>query len=65
VAAFLEFYLSNVKALSAEVDYVPLSDEAYKLARQRFDKRQAGTSFGGKSEGGLRIEEVLKREPAS
>jgi phosphate transport system substrate-binding protein len=65
VAAFVELYLNNVKALSAEVSYVPLSDEAYKLAKQRFEKRQAGTSFGGKSEGSLRVEEILKREPTS
>ena len=65
VAAFVEFYLNNVKELSAEVSYVPLSDEAYQLAKQRFEKRQAGTTFGGKSEGGLRVEEILKREPTS
>jgi phosphate transport system substrate-binding protein len=65
VAAFVEFYLNNVKALSAEVSYVPLSDEAYKLAKQRLEKRQTGTSFGGKSEGGVKVEEILKQEPTS
>jgi phosphate transport system substrate-binding protein len=65
VAAFVEFYLNNVKALSAEVSYVPLSDAAYKMIKQRFEKREAGTAFGGKSEVGLRIEEILKREPKS
>ena len=65
VAAFVEFYLNNVKALSTEVSYVPLSDAAYKMVKQRFEKREAGTAFGGKSEVGLRIEEILKREPKS
>jgi phosphate transport system substrate-binding protein len=65
VAAFVEFYLNNVKALAAEVSYVPLSDAAYKMVKQRFEKRSAGTAFGGKSEVGLRIEEILKREPKS
>ena len=65
VAAFVEFYLNNVKALAAEVSYIPLPDEAYKLAKQRFEKRQSGTSFGGASERNLRVEEFLKREPTS
>jgi phosphate transport system substrate-binding protein len=57
--------LNNVKALSAEVSYVPLPDKAYEMIGERFKKRQAGTAFGGKSEVGLRIEEVLRREPKS
>jgi hypothetical protein len=35
------------------------------MVKQRFEKRSAGTAFGGKSEVGLRIEEILKREPKS
>ena len=65
VAAFVEFYLNNVKALATEVSYVPLSDQAYELIKKRFEQREAGTAFGGTSQVGLRIEEVLKREPKS
>jgi phosphate transport system substrate-binding protein len=63
VDAFIEFYLNNAKELAAEVGYVPLPDTAYKMAKERFEKRQVGSGFGGKSEVGLRIEELLKREP--
>jgi hypothetical protein len=47
------------------VSYVPLSDEAYQIAKQRLEKRQVGTSFGVKSEGDQRVEELLQREPKS
>jgi phosphate transport system substrate-binding protein len=63
VKAFVEFYLNNVKALSAEVSYVPLPDAAYVMAKERFKARKVGTGFGGKGAVGLRIEEVLKRDP--
>jgi phosphate transport system substrate-binding protein len=63
VKAFVEFLLNNVKALSAEVSYVPLPDTAYEMAKERFNSRKVGTGFGGEGAVGLRIEEVLKRDP--
>lgn len=63
VNAFVEFYLNNAKALSQEVGYVPLPDKAYEMAKQRFNERKVGSAFGGTSEVGLRIEELLQREP--
>jgi phosphate transport system substrate-binding protein len=63
VKAFVEFYLNNVKELAAEVNYVPLPDKAYEMARERFSKRTAGTGYGGEASVGMRIEEVLSREP--
>jgi phosphate transport system substrate-binding protein len=63
VKAFVEFYLNNVKSLSAEISYVPLPDSAYEMAKERFEKRTIGTGFGGEASVGLRIEDVLKREP--
>jgi phosphate transport system substrate-binding protein len=65
VRSFVEFYLNNAKGLSAEVNYVPLPDAAYELAKKRFSQRQVGTSFGGKGAVGLRLEDVLKQEPKS
>jgi phosphate transport system substrate-binding protein len=62
VKKFVEFYLNHAKELASEVGYVPLPDKAYELARQRFDKREVGTAFGGEPAVGLRIEEVLRRE---
>ena len=63
VKAFVEFYLANAKKLVTEVKYIPLTDEAYGMDKARFEKLQVGTGYGGKSEFGLRIEEILKREP--
>ena len=51
--------------LAGELGYVPLPDAAYAMAKKRFAQRQTGTGFGGKSEVGLPIEEILKREPKS
>jgi phosphate transport system substrate-binding protein len=63
VKGFVEFYLGNVKELAAEVSYVPLPDKAYEMAQERFKKRTVGTGYGGAGGVGLRIDEVLKREP--
>jgi len=63
VKAFVDFYLAHAAKLSESLQYVPLPEAAYKMATERFDKLQAGTGFGGKSEFGLPLEEILKREP--
>jgi phosphate transport system substrate-binding protein len=63
VQKFTEFYLTNVPALAKEVKYVPLPPPVYELGLERFNKRDSGSGFGGKSEVGLPIEELMKREP--
>jgi phosphate transport system substrate-binding protein len=63
VQKFTEFYLTNVPALAKEVKYVPLPAQVYEMALERFNKRETGSGFGGKSEVGLPIEELMKREP--
>jgi phosphate transport system substrate-binding protein len=63
VQKFVEFYLENVPQLASEVKYVPLPEQAYAAAKERFEKRQTGTAFGGVPEVGLPVEEILKREP--
>lgn len=65
VKAFVEFYLNNGKELVAEVNYLPLPDKAYEMGKQRFEKRQTGTGFGGEPAIGLPVEEILKRQPRS
>ncbi|MBK9187664.1 MAG: PstS family phosphate ABC transporter substrate-binding protein [Phycisphaerales bacterium] len=62
VKQFVEFYLENVKELAAEVKYTPLPDSAYEAVKSRFAKLQAGTVFGGHSETGLTIDDIVKRE---
>jgi phosphate transport system substrate-binding protein len=49
--------------MAERVKYIPLKDAEYKLGLDRFTKLQTGTAFGGHSEFGLTIEEILNREP--
>ncbi len=61
IRAFVEFYIENAPVLTQEVGYVPLSDEAYQLALQRFRENKTGSLFQG-SEAGVRIEDLFRRE---
>ncbi|GMU35819.1 MAG: PstS family phosphate ABC transporter substrate-binding protein [Phycisphaerae bacterium] len=61
VRKFVEFYLKEGPALTREVRYVPLPAGAYKAAMERVAKGQIGTAYGGHSETGLHIDELLKR----
>jgi phosphate transport system substrate-binding protein len=62
VKKFAEFYVENAAEMAKEVKYVPLPESAYAAAKARLDKQQTGTAFGGKSEVGLHIDELFKRE---
>ena len=60
VERFVEFYLKHANALTKEVGYIPLPDEAYRLALERFQKRLTGSVFGGKgAKMGVSVEELL------
>lgn len=61
VRKFVEFYLKEAAALTKEVRYVPLPADAYQKGMERVAKGQIGTAFGGHSETGLHIDELLKR----
>jgi len=63
ITQFVEFYLKEAQALITEVGYIPLSDEAYRLALARLSGSQTGTVFEGHSEVGVRVEELLQRQP--
>jgi phosphate transport system substrate-binding protein len=62
VKKFVDFYLSQSKALIEEVKYVPLPDKAYVLAQKHFSEGKLGTGFGGVPEVGLKVEDLLARE---
>jgi phosphate transport system substrate-binding protein len=62
VKEFVEFYLKNGGELSTEVGYVNLPDKAYTLALENFQKEKLGTGFGGVSEVGVLVEDLLTRE---
>ncbi|MCM8786951.1 MAG: PstS family phosphate ABC transporter substrate-binding protein [Candidatus Omnitrophica bacterium] len=63
VKKFVEFYLKEAKKLVVEVGYIPLPDEAYKAALERFQKGITGSVFGGKgAKVGVKMEELLRME---
>ncbi len=62
VRAFVEFYLKKASKLVPEVKYVALPEKAYELGLEHLKNAKLGTVFGGHSEVGFRIEELMKRE---
>jgi phosphate transport system substrate-binding protein len=59
VLSFVNFYLENVAELAAEVGYVALPDEVYRLTRARFESRKAGSLFSREENRGKPLAEVL------
>jgi phosphate transport system substrate-binding protein len=49
VKAFVEFYINNAPALSAEVGYIPLPAYVYENALNRIEKREVGTAYAAKT----------------
>jgi phosphate transport system substrate-binding protein len=63
VKEFVEYFLTHGGKLAKEVKYVPLSGPDYKHALENFTKRKTGSAFGGHSEVGVKIADLLKRDP--
>ncbi len=63
IKEFVDFYLKNGAKLTKEVKYVPLSAADYQHAADNFKKMKTGTAFGGHSEVGVKIADLLKRDP--
>jgi phosphate transport system substrate-binding protein len=61
VKAFVNFYLDNAPTLVKEVKYVPLPAEDYAAVKAHFKGLKAGTGFGGKSEVGIKVGDLLSR----
>nr|MBI3614059.1 PstS family phosphate ABC transporter substrate-binding protein [Nitrospirota bacterium] len=64
VRRFVDFYLAHAAELVAQVKYVPLPKEAYRIASEHFHQGKLGTSFQGSSAVGLTIGELLARSKA-
>lgn len=62
VKELVEFYMNNAVTLVREVKFFPLPAQAYTTNLEHLSKKKIGTVFGGQSEVGLKIEELLKRE---
>jgi phosphate transport system substrate-binding protein len=63
VAKFVEYYLSNGGKLSKEVKFFPLSPADYMHAKANVKVRKTGTAFGGIPEVGVKVSDLLKRDP--
>jgi phosphate transport system substrate-binding protein len=63
VKKFVNYYLENADELAADVGYVGMPEEAYKLALQRFKDRKTGTVFGaeGVDVTGTKVTDMLKK----
>jgi phosphate transport system substrate-binding protein len=62
VAAYAKFYIENAGRLASQVKYISLPAKAYTMAGEHLAKKKLGTVFGGYSEVGLKIDELMKRE---
>lgn len=62
VAEFVQFYLKNGAKLVEEVNYIPLPAKAYTTGADHLKKNKLGTAFGGHSDVGLTIDQILKKE---
>lgn len=62
VKAFVEFYLKNAKTIVPMVNYIPLPDEAYRLAEIQFTRGEIGTVFEGVPQPNVTIAELLRRQ---
>lgn len=62
IKEFVNFFLSNCTTIVPEVKYVPLPAKAYEAGKEHVKKNKLGTVFGGHSEVGLKIDQLMKRE---
>jgi phosphate transport system substrate-binding protein len=54
--------MKNAPKLVKEVKYVPLPASVYSINAEHVNKKKLGTVFGGKSDVGLKIEDLVKKE---
>lgn len=62
VRQFVEFFMTEGAALAGEVGFVPLPEQAGKLALKHFTDGRMGSVFGGVPEVGVTIDDLLNRE---
>jgi phosphate transport system substrate-binding protein len=62
VREFVETYLKMAGALAAEVGFVPLPAEIYRLVTERFRAGRVGTAFAAKPAAGTPLIEIVRLE---
>jgi phosphate transport system substrate-binding protein len=55
-------YLKNSATIVPQVKYVALPAKAYTIGQEHVNKNKLGTVFGGHSEIGMKIEDLMKKE---
>lgn len=61
VRAFLNFFLENAGTYIRKVNYLPLSQIAYKIAIADIDAKKVGTRFGGEPVVGIAMHDLFTR----
>ncbi|WP_413578470.1 PstS family phosphate ABC transporter substrate-binding protein [Bdellovibrio sp. HCB290] len=64
VLEFTNFFLQKCATIVPEVKYVPLPASAYRIGQEHVKIKKVGTVFGGHTEIGVKIEDLMKRESA-
>lgn len=59
---FVAFYLKNAPTLVEKVGYLPLPEDAYRLADIQFTRGEIGTAFQGVPEPNITVAELLRRQ---
>ncbi|MDZ4871837.1 MAG: Protein SphX [Chroococcidiopsis cubana SAG 39.79] len=59
---FVDFYIQRAPTLVSSVGYIPLPAEGYRLSYIYFNRGKVGTVFEGKSQIGLTIGQLLRRQ---
>ncbi len=62
IKEFVEFYLSNAEKMVPQVKYVALPAKIYTMGKTHLQKNKLGTVFGGHSDIGMKIEDLMKKE---
>ncbi len=62
VREFVEFTNKNLAKIVPMVKYVPLPEKIYEISREHIKKNKLGTSFGGHSSMGLKMDQLMNRE---
>jgi phosphate transport system substrate-binding protein len=65
VQRFAQYFVANAGRLAQQVGYVALPETAYAAMATRVRERTAGTSFGGRQEVGVSIDDVIARPLSS
>ena len=63
VANFIDYYIKNGGKLAKEVKFFPLGAADYDHAAINIKARKTGTAFGGVPEVGVKVIDLLKRDP--